>query len=98
MSSERKTTATRQLVETLNIDHSQVLILSCSTQFGVSEMLAELQKRIESRVKSLSSDLGEAQVSLVTRARHKKHLEETLNALNRFLGIPLYTFTHIRSH
>lgn len=64
-----------------DIELEERLGLSVSTGQGVSELLALLQDRVAGLV-------GSGESALITRARHRQAIEESLSALHRYLAAP----------
>lgn len=64
-----------------DIDLGDCLGLSVRTGRGVSELLALLQDRVAGLV-------GSGESALITRARHRQAIEESLSALRRYLVAP----------
>jgi tRNA modification GTPase len=64
-----------------DIELEERLGLSVSTGQGVSELLVLLQDRVSGLV-------GSGESALITRARHRQAIEESLSALHRYLAAP----------
>lgn len=60
--------------------------LSCTTGIGVDEFLNALTSVVVNRVSSstLSEEDGDEGETVITRARHRYHVQEAIEALNRF--------------
>jgi len=60
-----------------NALHKQAMPVSCKTEKGVDELIAQIQKTIQSHIPDLTSGL------VVTSARHKSKLSSALNSLKK---------------
>lgn len=56
--------------------------ISCLTQDGIDALLDALTRQVRSRTERNSDDGGEG--ALITRARHRQHVEAAVDALRRF--------------
>ncbi|MDK9721073.1 MAG: tRNA uridine-5-carboxymethylaminomethyl(34) synthesis GTPase MnmE [Rhodospirillales bacterium] len=78
---ERSIELVSRLDRAEDIELAERLGLSVSTGQGVSELLALLQERVAGLV-------GSGESALITRARHRQAIEESLSALRRYLAAP----------
>lgn len=60
----------------------QIFDISCQNQEGIDIFLDSLTEKVVARTRNDSSDAGEG--ALITRARHRQHVEAAVMALERF--------------
>ena len=60
----------------------QIFDISCQNQEGIDTFLDALTEKVVARTRVDSSDSGEG--ALITRARHRQHVEAAVEALERF--------------
>mmetsp|Transcript_19887 Transcript_19887/g.32613 ORF Transcript_19887/g.32613 Transcript_19887/m.32613 type:complete len:310 (+) Transcript_19887:728-1657(+) len=58
-------------------------VISCKTQAGLPELLSALQNEVKSRL-----EMGHTDGAIITRARHRHHLQDCVVHLNRYLENP----------
>lgn len=66
------------------IPNNKTYILSCETSEGIDDFLAALTGRVLTRVETPDSVDGSEESALITRARHRQHVEAAVSALDRF--------------
>ena len=64
---------------------SRAFLLSCETRQGVSDFLSGLEEEIRTRYGAMDA---ESNSTLITRERHRQHVEECLRCLEGFLAQP----------
>lgn len=69
----------------MGLDGSDHVLLSCATGDG----LPSLVELLENKLRQLLDADGNVETLLITRARHREHIEEAVLALRRFCEAPL---------
>lgn len=69
----------------LGTQHNGTFVLSCETTHGVESFLGALTDRVVTRVTNPDSMNGDEEPALITRARHRQHVEAVVKCLDRFL-------------
>ena len=72
-------------VAPLGAHHNGTFALSCETSQGVDDFLTALTQRVVTRVTNPDSMNGEEEPALITRARHRQHVNAVVESLQRFL-------------
>lgn len=70
--------------DVLGVPHNGTFIVSCETSEGFDDFLASLTDRVLTRVENPDSLDGSEESALITRARHRQHVEAAVSALDRF--------------
>jgi tRNA modification GTPase len=68
----------------LGAQHNGTYVLSCETNEGVDGFLGALTDRVVTRVSNPDPVEGEEESALITRARHRQHVMDAVEALDRF--------------
>lgn len=68
----------------LGAQHNGTYVLSCETNDGVDGFLNALTDRVVTRVSNPDPVDGEEESALITRARHRQHVMDAVEALDRF--------------
>jgi tRNA modification GTPase len=68
----------------LGAQHNGTYVLSCETNEGVDGFLGALTDRVVKRVSNPDPVEGEEESALITRARHRQHVMDAVEALDRF--------------
>ena len=69
----------------LGAQHNGTFALSCETSQGVDGFLTALTDRVVARVTNPDFMIGDDESALITRARHRQHVEAVVECLQRFL-------------
>jgi tRNA modification GTPase len=69
----------------LGVPHNGTFFLSCGTSYGIQNFLDGLTSRVLARVVNAPSE--ERESALITRVRHRQHLEHVVDRLERFLTL-----------
>ena len=68
----------------LGAQHNGTFVLSCETSQGVDGFLSALTERVVNRVSNPDAVDGEEEPALITRTRHRQHVEAVVKTLDRF--------------
>lgn len=66
------------------LPRSNQFVLSCATEEGLEQLVAALESRVRELLDGGGGGGGASEGTLITRARHREHLEQALGALERF--------------
>jgi len=71
--------------ERINITTSNVYGVSCVENVGMTQLLRDLQDKVLDRVGGVDESLEEEGSAIITRERHRKHVTQAVEALDKFI-------------